>query len=175
MTSPLDDALQTKEAFLGSLFGAAARGGKRAAPGFIRGVGKGLAGSGGEIGKSIAVGAAGAAGAAGIAGLGMASKKLFGAARKKKQFNAMMDANPDLSAQHKQNPKFFNTAYNSVRSINPAYGRDPVVSGSLMRRMMESPDTAGTILMSTMKPPQAQPSGFALEGGVGPLRYRRDL
>ena len=173
MASPLDDALQTKEAFFGKLFGAAARGAKQ--PGFGSSVMKGLTGSGGKVGENLAMGAAGALGAGTIAGVGVGAQKLFGAATKKRQFGAMMEANPDLSAQHKQNPKFFNTAYNSVRSINPAYGKDPVVSGSLMRRMMESPDTAGTILMSTMKPPQAQPSGFAVEGDIGPLRYRRNL
>lgn len=177
MSNPLDDALQTKEAFFGKLLGAVARGGKKAVQNesFMQGLKGGLVGSGRDIGKNVAMGAAGAVGATGVAGLGVSAQRLFGAARKKKQFNAMLDANPDLAAQQKSNPKFFNTAYNSVRSINPAYGKDPVVSGSLMRRMMESPETAGTILMSTMKPPQAQPSGFGIEAEMGPMRYRRNL
>jgi hypothetical protein len=176
MTSPLDDALQTKEAFFGKLLGAAARGGRKAAdPSFMKSIWGGLKGSGGKIGENVAMGAAGALGAAGVAGVGVGAQKLMGAASKRRQFTAMLEANPDLGAQQKSNPKFFNTAYDSMRSINPAYGKDPVVSGSLMRRMMESPETAGTILMSTMKPPQAQPSGFGIEGEFGPVRYRRNL
>ena len=169
MSNPLDDALQVKEAFLGGLLGATA---KRGGRGFFRGITSGLGKSGPKIGESIATGAAGALGAGALAAVGVGAQKVYGAATKKRQFSAMMDANPDLATQHKQNPKFFNTAYNSMRSVNPSFGSDPVVGGSLMRRMMESPETAGTILMSTTKAPQA---GFSMETDFGPLKYRRNL
>lgn len=150
--NPIDDALQTKEAFLGSFMKT-------------------------DAGKAMAGGAMATVGAAAVGGVHLAAKKLFAAGTKRRDFRSMMDTNPDLSGAQQSNPKFFNASYNSVRSLNPSYGGDPVVSGSLMRRMMQSPESAGTILMSTMKapPPGGQGSGFSVEHQGGPLRYKQDL
>jgi hypothetical protein len=186
MSNPVDEALMAKEAvgmgrFLqgvgqslrggGNLFGSSAQ---RVGQQFGSSILEGIGGSGADLGKGLVVGAAGAAGAAGIAGIGAAVKSLHTAATKRRDFREMMDLNPDLSEAQGQNPKFFNASYNSLRRLNPAFGKDPVVSGSVMRRMMENPAGAGTILTGTLKEPEVPrgSSELSVGGKLGPLEYR---
>lgn len=147
---PLDEALMSKEAF-------------------------GWGNLAGEAGHA----AAGALGAAAVSGAIAGARKLFAAGEKRREFTAMMDTNPDLVEAQRSNPKFFNASYNSVRSLNPSYGSDPIVAGSLMRRMMQSPESAGTILMSTMKapPPGGSPFGLEVSGGgkPGSLKFKQEF
>lgn len=166
MSNPIDDALMSKEALgLGRMAGAAFQGLKRGLfdPRNAR-----------EGGKALLTGAMAATGAGMAAGAGVAIQRLNSAATKRRDFREMMDLNPDLSDAQEGNPKFFNASYNSLRRLNPAFGKDPVVSGSIMRRMMENPAGAGTILTGTLKEPEV-PRGsteLSVGGNVGPLEYR---
>jgi hypothetical protein len=156
MGNPLDEALMAKEALnFGSMLGQAGQ----------------------ELGSSMLHGATGALGAAAMVGVGVGAQKLISAGRKRHDFKEMMELNPDLAPHQEGNPRFFNASYSSIRRLNPTYGRDPIVAGSLMRRMMESPESAGTILTGTLKEPSAPGASttFGVSGNIGPLSYRHDF
>jgi len=99
-----------------------------------------------------AVGAA-AAGAVGLvgAGLGSAVSGIFDAATKGHDFRQMMSANEDLHAHHEQDPKKFNLMFSTLRNVNPQFSKDPLVAGSFMRRMIESPMGIGGIAGEALK------------------------
>ncbi len=168
--NPLDEALEAKEAAQLNLFG-----GNSPVGNFARSVGRGFAGSGGDVGKSLATGAAATAGAAAIGGVAMGAHKLMDAVRKRHDFRQMMEVNADLAGAQEENPQFFNHAYTSLRSMVPSYARDPIIAGNLMRRMVDSPEGAGSILMGVLKPHDTPRHDVSIEGGVGPLKIRRDL
>lgn len=173
---PLDKALQAKEAGLGTALGwfgkgLSGQGSRNIAVQQSFGIAgrKALQGAFGDA----ATGALAAAGAAAMAGVISGARKLLDAGGKRREFLSMMEQNPDLQEAQSSNPKFFNASYNSIRSLNPTYGKDPIVAGSLMRRMMQSPESAGTILMSTMKSPSPGGSEWAMEVSGGPTRFRQ--
>lgn len=166
----LEEALQAKEAAQLNLFG----GNGRAAQ-FAGSVAQGLRQSGPEIGKNLAGGAAAAAGAAVAAGVSLGVKKLLESGAKRRDFERMMQVNPDLTHAQQDNPSFFNEAYTSLRSVVPEYAKDPIIAGSLMRRMATNPEAAGGILTQSVSSPSSPRSSVALEGGFGPIRVRKDL
>lgn len=104
-----------------------------------------------------ATGAAGAAALVGGAALGI--QKLVASANKRNEFEQMMHHNGDLVQYQEENPQFFNQAYTSLRSMIPQYAHDPLVSGAVMRRMVQDPQTSGSVLMSLLRPPSPTPSG----------------
>jgi len=136
MTNPLDDFLATRPKTAAASL--PNRGMKKVAlpNGFFRGLG-------GKItDTAIRAGTTGAMGAA-AAGLGLAVEHLYDAATKSRDFRTMLEHNPDLHEQHQQNPKMFNQAFSTLRTMNPMFSRDPLVAGTYMRQMMDSPLTAG--------------------------------
>ena len=123
--------------------------------------------AGSEVVKGF-VGAGGAALAGGIAvGAALGARKLMSAALKRHDFRQMLEVNPQLADLQAENPTFFNHAYTSLRSMNPTYGRDPVVSGTLMRQMMLTPENAGGVLQATMGSPNPPQSITGLNIGGG--------
>lgn len=177
---PVDVALQSMEKAGG--FGAFLRGARNP---ILKTVGKGgeevtrnlMEEAGQRFAGDFATGAATTIGAGAVAAVGLGVRQLVGAANKKHQFRAMMESNPDLAGHQKQNPRFFNTAYTSLQGLNPTYGKDPIVAGSLMRRMMENQDTAGGILMGTMKSPSPSMGGMGVRADLraGPIGLSKDL
>lgn len=168
---PLDEALQAKEAGLRSALGYFRQG--FTGGGSQGAVGEALGVAGRKALSGAATGAIATAGAAAMAGVISGARKLLDAGGKRREFLSMMEQNPDLQEAQSSNPKFFNASYNSIRSLNPTYGKDPIVSGSLMRRMMQSPESAGTILMSTMKAPTPSGPDWGMEISGGPTRFRQ--
>lgn len=81
--------------------------------------------------------------------------KIYGAVTRSRDFKGMMEVNPDLQEMEAQDSQFFNQAYNSLRKVNPTFGRDPIIAGSYMRKMMNNPEAAGLTLASTVKTPEA--------------------
>jgi hypothetical protein len=150
MSNPIDDALMAKEAFLG-------------------GLGKGLAKAFG--GEAIGHGMGTAAMGLGIAGIGAAAMKIKDSISKKRDFKEMMSLNQDLQEEQSQDPRFFNAAYNSLRRVNPEFGRDPVVAGSYMRKMMANPDAAGLTVAQSVKPMSQQRGGMNIDLSMGPLKF----
>lgn len=119
-------------------------------PGFGEALSTGLRRAPGAMGGALAQGAATAVAGAGVAGLGVAAGKIYHALTKRRDFNQMLDANPDLLEQHASDPKRFNLLFTTLRTMNPAFAADPVVAGTYMRRMSENPLTAGGIAVEAL-------------------------
>lgn len=139
----------SKEAFFGNL---------------AKGIGETLGG------EAIGRGMGAALGTAAVAGIGAAAMKIKDSIGKKRDFKEMMSLNGDLKAEQQQDPRFFNAAYNSLRRINPEFGRDPIVAGAYMRKMMANPDAAGLTVAQSVKPLQQKSTGMGLDMSLGPLK-----
>ena len=133
MTNPIDEYLHSKEA------------------GFLSGVWGGMKGFAGTPVGQHATGAAATLGVlvAGRAALrGMDNVML--AITKKRDFNQMMEHNPDLKEPYQENTKQFLAQFTSLRSMQPRFSKDPIVAGTYMRQMSASPATAGTAVVSAL-------------------------
>ena len=104
-----------------------------------------------------------------IGGGAVAATKIFNAATKARDFRNMMQYNPDLQEHHDRDPRMFNQMFTSLRSMNPAYSKDPLIAGTYMRQMVDSPMTAGGKLTETLGTRDKFPStlGRAAEEGMG--------
>lgn len=125
----------------------------------------------GEAARGMAHGVAGGVGAAGAAAIvgvaGIAAGKVYQAATKSRDFRGMLAYNQDLQEHHDRDPRVFNQMFSSLRSMNPEYSGDPIVAGSYMRRMLESPHTAGGILTESLSTrDKFYPFHTALEEGM---------
>lgn len=100
-------------------------------------------GMGQALGNAVIGGAATVVGVAGL--------KAYRALRKTHDFRSMMEHNPDLAEYHEQNPTQFNAHYNSFRSVAPSYAEDPIIAGTFMRQMSESPVHAGGKLLAALE------------------------
>lgn len=104
----------------------------------------------GDVGKgglsALGVGLGTAVGGAVIAGGAMGLQKLHDAATKSRDFRKMMEFGADLQDAHKQDPRMFNQMYSSLRNVNPAFAKDPLIAGNYMRKMLGSPEAAGAFL-----------------------------
>jgi hypothetical protein len=180
---PIDEYLLSKEAAgtygVGEMASGAYRGAKQVGQGALggklrEGFQSGLSSAAEAVGKHAPAVAAGAA----LLGVGVMVAKLRGAAQKKEQFEAMLDAHPQLREYHAQDPKLFNQAYDSLHSFVPAYAADPLIAGHVMSRMLEAgPTQAGVILTQLVKPPDAPGGGggWSADVPMGPLRFRAGL
>ncbi len=97
-----------------------------------------------EPATNAALGAAALGGVtAGSAAVSFGAKKLYDAITKKRDFRLMLEHNEDLREHLDHDPKFFNQAYSSLRSVNPQFAAEPLIAGNYMRQMMDSPLSAG--------------------------------
>lgn len=87
-----------------------------------------------------------------------AANKIIQAVTKRRDYRQMMEHNPDLGEYKEMNPKLFRQAYDSLRQANPSYGRDPLIAGAHMRKIMDNPEVAGLTLAEAMgeRPTQIQ-------------------
>lgn len=93
---------------------------------------------------NAAAGAAGlGAAGAGVAAVSFGAQKLYDAITKRKDFRTMLEHNPDLHEHLERDPKFFNQAYSSLRSVNMQFAKEPLIAGNYMRQMMDAPMSAG--------------------------------
>jgi hypothetical protein len=103
-----------------------------------------LLGKAKEPALNAAAGAAGlGAAGAGVAAVSFGAQKLYDAITKRRDFRLMLEHNPDLHEHLERDPKFFNQAYSSLRSVNPQFSKEPLIAGNYMRQMMDAPMTAG--------------------------------
>lgn len=72
------------------------------------------------------------------------------AVTKKRDFNQMLEHNPDLQEARQDNPKQFNQMFKSLRSMSPEFSADPLVAGTYMRRMISAPQTAGMLAVEAL-------------------------
>ncbi len=108
----------------------------------------------GNIGRAAATGAGAGLAAAAVSGAGIAASKIYDAATKARDFRSMMGSsfNTDLHDYYRQNPRGFNEAYSSLRMMNPAFSKDPMVAGTFMRQIMENrPEAAGGYLLNALQ------------------------
>jgi hypothetical protein len=103
----------------------------------------------------------------GAALLSGAAGKIYGAITKRRDFNDMMDVNPDLKEYQRENPKLFNAHYSSLRSMNQEFASDPVVAGTYMRQMSMSPGTAGKVVAESLGAVPRGAGGMELMAGGG--------
>lgn len=113
--------------------------------------------AGNTFGAALAVGAGTALATAAIGGATGAFGAIRDAATKGRDFRQMMDVNADLHDHHQQDPKMFNQLYTSLRKANPAFAKDPVIAGTYMRKMLDSPAHAGGLLAEATG---SVPSGY---------------
>lgn len=154
--NPAEEYLLSKKAF--SLGGAMAKA-------------KPYAGRAAEgIGMGVATGLGGAA----FAGVALAANKLYDAATKTRDFNGMMEANPDLHEIHASDPVGFNRMFTSFRTMAPEITREPVTAGAYMRKAMVGmdPESAGFVPLeaaerSTRSQPKPGPMTEAALSGFG--------
>lgn len=119
--------------------------------------------------SQVGSGALQAAGALGVVGLVGAAQKAYDAISKKRDYDEMIKANPDLIQERTTNPRQFEQHYKSLRRMNPRFARDPVVSGNLMRSMSLNPQTAGGTIVESLR---NVPSGPEAEIKAGPVAIR---
>lgn len=99
-----------------------------------------------RFGQAVAGGLAAAGAGTLVAGVGAAASKAYDALTKGRDFKQMLSHNPDLQEHHDRDPKMFNQMYTSLRGINPQFGKDPLVAGTFMRRMVDAGGNPGGIL-----------------------------
>lgn len=126
-----------------------------------------------EVGKATATGAGAAVAGATVAGVGLAAAKIWDAVTKSRDFRAMMSSphNGDLHEFLATRPKEFNESFGALRSINPAFTKEPMIAGTYMRRMMQMrPENAGGVLIEALGHRKAipeSPMGEAYMHGAG--------
>jgi hypothetical protein len=133
--NPVEEFLQVKEAFnLGQLGPVAKSYGK-------------------NLGGAMAAGAATGIGGAAFAGLTLGAAKLYDAATKTRDFNNMMEANPDLHQHHQADPAGFNRMFSALRTMAPDFTKEPIVAGTYMRNAMEGvdPGQRGVVAVSAAR------------------------
>jgi hypothetical protein len=133
MPNPVDEYLNMKR--------------KTAAAAPVRELPKAMAPFSEVIGRSAASGAAMAAGF----GLAMAAGKAYQAMTKKRDFEQMMSANPDLKDAMRSDPKGFSRHYTALRTMNPQFAAEPVVAGAYMRQMSAYPESAGKVVVEALQ------------------------
>ena len=89
--------------------------------------------------ETAGMGAAVGIGGAGFAGLTLAAGKLYDAATKTRDYNRMLEANPDLAHHLAEDPEGFTRMFSAIRTMAPEYTQEPLVAGAYMRAGMESP------------------------------------
>jgi len=134
---PIDDFLEKKEA------------------GFFGDVWRGATSPSGEqVGRQLTHAAIGAGAALAAAAAVPAANKILGAITKRHDFKMMMESNPNLHPHLEENPKLFNQAYTSLRSLNPTFAKDPLVAGGLMLKIMTEPAVAPSVLTEAYRAKQ---------------------
>jgi len=121
--------------------------------GYLGNVWKGLtsAGTGAQLGQDLRHGAMQTAMVVGSTLAIPAAQKVVGALRKRHDYNQMMDNDPELQGLKEDDPKFFNQSYTSLRRANPSFGRDPLIAGAYMKKMVGNRDAAGLALAEAMQ------------------------
>ena len=124
--------------------------------------------------EQVTQGLATAGSAALVAGAGVGISKIYGAATKARDFRKMLSFNEDLAEQHKQNPKYINASFSTLRRMNADFSSDPMVAGAFVRQMVASPEgafgMAGQAAQFAPKVPGAIAGAFGrgVDTGVAP-------
>jgi len=86
--------------------------------------------------KQVAMlGAVGAGTTAAVAGILPAANAIYNAATKGRDFRSMLEFDPELKELHKQNPKYINAGFNTLRRMNTDFSRDPMVASAFVKQV----------------------------------------
>jgi len=88
---------------------------------------------GSMVGKSTLDGLGNAIALSAVAAVAAGGEKAYSAMTRERDFKRMMASNPDLHTDHQNDPRTFNMAFNSLRSMNREFAADPYVAGAYMR------------------------------------------
>lgn len=111
----------------------------------------------------------------GVGILAAGAQKTYLAITKKRDFDAMLEHNPDLAEHQAANPQQFNQHYSSLRSMNPLFAKDPVVAGSYMRQMSMNPGTAGKVLVESLNSLQKGGPKSPMMGGLSAMQNNSNM
>jgi len=107
-------------------------------------------------------------GAAAFAGLVGAAGKLYDAATKTRDFQSMLEANPDLHEHLQSDPAGFNRMFTSLRRFSPEFTKEPVVAGTLMRQAMNGAiEERGNVSIGAQRNRQPPKQGPMTEAALG--------
>lgn len=136
-----------------------------------------------RVGEAAATAALTGGAAAAFAGLAGAAGKAYLAATKTRDFNNMMEANPDLRMHHEQDPAGFNRLFTAMRTMAPEITREPLVAGTYMRRGIDTPGGyGGNVAMQARhdlgrggsnSPMEAALKGFSSGFNLGPPQDKK--
>jgi hypothetical protein len=101
-------------------------------------------------GKGITGAAIGAAGGAAVSLTTLGIQKLYDAATKTRDFNSMLEYDPEIAAMHQENPRRVNQMFSTLRMFNPDFTKDPVVAGHYVKTMAGDPSHAGETAVSAL-------------------------
>jgi len=133
---------------------------------------KGMAGKAGpalsRMGEQAGNAAMAGVGAAAFAGLVGAAGKLYDAATKTRDFQSMLEANPDLHEHLQSDPAGFNRMFTSLRRFSPEFTKEPVVAGTLMRQAMNGAiEERGNVSIGAQRNRQPPKQGPLTEAALG--------
>jgi len=77
----------------------------------------------------------------------MGAQKVYNAATAMRDFKGMMEWNEDL---RDEDPRVVNQSFKTLRRFAPDFSKDPLVSGSFVRRMVHAPQGAGGIIQEAV-------------------------
>jgi hypothetical protein len=109
---------------------------------FGRNVAQGLSGGRGGIGMDIGKAIRGAGLAGGVTLAGLAAQKVVDAMTKATDFKEMLAYDPELASMHEENPQVVNQMFSTLRTMNPAFTKGPVVASDYVKRMVSDPEHA---------------------------------
>ena len=117
------------------------------------------------------MGIVGAGSTAAVAGAFSAAKALYGAATKGRDFKQMLEFDPELKELHKNNPKYVNAGFNTLRRMNPEFSADPMVSSAFVKQVAYG-DTQGAFglaqeALKNAPRPGSMQEAFVSGAGVG--------
>lgn len=129
----------------------------------------------GEAGRNIALGGAAALGAGAVAGGTMLAGRIYDAATKSQDFRTMLEepTNVDIVQEHRENPQLVNRMFSTLRNVNPQFTKDPIVSGSYVRRMLAEPLGAGGIAVEALQHREQGGGGVAQAMGRAALGSKK--
>lgn len=96
-----------------------------------------------HAGNALAGAATTAVGAAAVAGVGLSAKHIYDAATAKRDFRGMLEWNKDL---HHEDQALVNQSFRTLRRFAPDMSKDPMVAGSMIRQMVQSPQGAAGVI-----------------------------
>lgn len=101
---------------------------------------------GSMVGKSTMDGLGNAIALSAVAAVAAGGEKAYSAMTRERDFKRMMASNPDLHTDHQADPRTFNMAFNSLRSMNREFAADPYVAGAYMRQAGVGSAQGGSLL-----------------------------